>query len=224
MTRTATRVIVVPGAAVSRYALPAVAALRARGLDAELADAPGSPGVPTDLARYGGQLAARLADRPDGPDVDVLVGLSVGAQVAAVAAAHCERVRRVLLVSPTVDPEARTGPRLLGRWLRGGRLEPPRLGARQLPDWARAGPRRVAAVVRSAIEVHIEDHLDRLAGRLTVVHAERDVITSHAYAARLVQSDPARLVVVPGATHSWPYQDEARFADLVESIVERTTA
>ncbi|MEJ3651442.1 alpha/beta fold hydrolase [Actinomycetes bacterium KLBMP 9759] len=208
-------VLVVPGAAVSRYALPAVEALRARGLAAELADAPGSPGVPTDLARYGGRVAARLAD---GPDVELLVGLSVGAQVAAVAAAHSTRVRRVLLVSPTVDPEARSGPRLLWRWLRGGRLEPPQLGARQLPDWARAGPRRVAAVVRSAIEVHIEDHLDRLAERLVVVHAERDVITSHSYAARLVHADLSRLFVVPGATHSWPYQDEERFADVVERI------
>lgn len=212
MRSAAARVVVVPGLAVRRYVRPAVAALRDRGVDARLAPAPGEPGAPADLLDYGDTLAARL--RP-GPPVDLLVGLSVGAQAAARAATHPGAAGRLVLVSPTVDPAARSVPALLGRWLAGGRVEPPRLGLEQVPDWLAAGPRRVAAVVRSALAVHLESALADVPVPVTVVHAERDVVTSHTYAALLAATTGGRLVVVPGATHSWPFADADRFADLV---------
>jgi len=210
------RVLVVPGAAVGRYARPAVAAVRARGIEAGLLGAPGAPGVPSDLRSYGLQIAAQMADEPR---TDLLVGLSVGAQAAAVAAtAAPARVPHLVLVSPTVDPEARTAPRLLRRWLLGARLEPPQLGREQAPDWAHAGGRRLVRVVRSALTTPIEDHLPGFPGRLTVIHAERDAITSHTYAAQLADHDHGRLLVVPGATHSWPYRDEDRFSAVIEKL------
>jgi pimeloyl-ACP methyl ester carboxylesterase len=213
--------VIVPGAAVRGYVRPAIEALRARGVTAELLPAPGEPGTPTDLAEYGRELGARLSVRAD--PVDLLVGLSVGAQVAAVAAATPgpNGTGRLMLVSPTVDPAARTVPRLVGRWISGGRVESPSLLPRQLPDWWRAGPHRIARVVRSAVTVDIERVLPGIDLPVDVVHAERDLITSHAYAARLAAAHgKGRLVVVPDATHSWPYGDEHRFADLVESTLE----
>jgi acetyl esterase/lipase len=211
------RVLVVPGAAVDRYVRPAVDALRADGVDASLLGAPGAPGVPSDLRTYGLELAHRMAD---GPATDLLVGLSVGAQAAAVAAATSEasRVLQLVLVSPTVDPAARNGPRLLLRWLLAGRLEPLQLGVDQAPDWARTGVRRLVGVVRSALATPIEELLPDVTSRLTVIHAERDAITSHAYAARLAGRDSGRLLIVPGATHSWPYRDEDRFTDTIAKL------
>jgi pimeloyl-ACP methyl ester carboxylesterase len=210
-------VLIVPGAGVQGYARPAVRALRARGVRAELLPAPGLPGGPPDLSRYGAQLAERVVAR--GP-VDLLVGLSVGAQVATVAATAlpAAQLRGLALVSPTVDPEARTAPRLLGRWLAAGRRERPGLLAAQAPDWRRAGARHLAQVVRSALRLPIEDLLDRVAAELTVVHGEDDRVTSHAYAAAL-SADGGRLVVVPGATHSWPYADGDRFAALLAGLI-----
>jgi pimeloyl-ACP methyl ester carboxylesterase len=210
-------VLVVPGAGVHGYARPAVRALRARGVRAELLPAPGLPGGPPDLSRYGAQLAERIAAR--GP-VDLLVGLSVGAQVAAVAAAALPAtlLRGVVLVGPTVDPEARTSPRLLGRWLAACWRERPGLLAAQGPDWRRAGARRLAEVVRSALRLPIEDLLGRVPADLTVVHGEDDRVTSHAYAAALA-AQGGRLVVVPGATHSWPYADADRFAATVAGLI-----
>jgi pimeloyl-ACP methyl ester carboxylesterase len=204
-------VLIVPGAGVHRYARPAVDALRARGVVAELLAAPGSPGSPSDLSRYGAQLAERMAARDP---VDLLVGLSVGAQAAALAAAALPstQLRRLALVSPTVDPAARTARRLIGRWLAAGRREPPGLLATQAPDWRRAGARRLVQVVRSALRVRIEDVVGRVAADVTVVHGEDDAVTSHAYAAALAADLEGRLVVVPGATHSWPYADADRFA------------
>jgi pimeloyl-ACP methyl ester carboxylesterase len=210
------RVLIVPGAAVRGYVTASAAALSNRAIEATLLAAPGEPGSSADLRHYGEDLARRISDaRP----VDLLVGLSVGAQAAAIAAAAAPRVGRLMLVSPTVDPRARTAPRLLYRWLAGGRLEPSGLLSRQAGDWRRAGPRRLSVLVRSALRLHIEDVLPATRSRLTVVHSERDAITSHAYAAELAAHGRGELVLIPGATHSWPYADADRFADLVESLL-----
>jgi pimeloyl-ACP methyl ester carboxylesterase len=69
------------------------------------------------------------------------------------------------------------------------------------------------------LTVTIEDVLPSMAADVTVVHAERDVITSHGYAASLTADLGGNLVVVPGAAHSWPYADQERFAGLIESVL-----
>ncbi|MFZ5869553.1 MAG: alpha/beta fold hydrolase [Actinomycetota bacterium] len=209
-------VLVVPGLAVRRYVEPAVTALQDRGLGAQLLPAPGQPGVPADLRAYGEELAHRIGPGP----VELLLGLSVGAQAAAVAAAAAGAgVRHLVLCGPTVDPRARTTPGLLGRWLGAGRVEPPQLAASQVPDWIGAGPRRLSTVVRSALALPLEEVLPAVRSRLTVVHGGRDLVTSHAYAAALAAAHGGLLVVVPGATHSWPYADERRFADVVSGLL-----
>jgi pimeloyl-ACP methyl ester carboxylesterase len=216
------KALIVPGAAVHRYARDAVEALPAVGISGALLAGPGEPRVPADLGEYGRNLAGRITG---GGGVDVLIGLSVGAQVAAVAAAATARasprgsVGSVVLISPTVDPAARSAPRLVGRWLAGGRVEPVSLLPQQLLDWRRAGPARIAAVVRSARRIAIERLLPEVSCPVTVVHAERDVITSHAYAAHLAAAADGELVVVPGATHSWPHDDPARFAALIDRLI-----
>ena len=232
------RVLVVPGAAVRSYAQPAVEELRRRDIVAELLAAPGEPGQPARLDEYGRVLAGRIsAEEP----VDLMIGLSVGAQVVAMAAAVSSMIalrekpgpdaslqttvpspaiRGLMLVSPTVDPDSRTVASLLARWLACGRRERAGLLREQAPDWRRAGIRRVAAVVRSALAVEVEQLLPEVSVPVTVVHAACDVITSHAYAAGLAADNGARFVVVPNATHSWPYCDESRFADLVEKVLE----
>jgi Alpha/beta hydrolase family len=213
--RSTTRVLIIPGLAVRRYVLPAAAALDERGIHSQLLPAPGSPDADSDLREYGLHLARQLEGRPP---VDLLVGLSVGAQAAAVTA-MAGSIRRLMLVSPTVDVDARSAGRLLGRFLAGSRLEPPRLGVEQAPDWLRAGRRRLQAVTRSALRERVEDCLPQVNAEVTIVHAECDAITSHDYAAWLAAEHGARLVLVPGATHSWPYADEARFADTVEGVL-----
>jgi pimeloyl-ACP methyl ester carboxylesterase len=211
------RVLIVPGAAVRAYVRSAADAVRHRGADVELLPAPGQPGQPPDLREYGEQLARRLEH---GGRVDMLVGLSVGGQAAAVATGLAPgMVGHLVLVGPTVDPRARTAPALLARWLSAGRNEPPRVLREQAPEWARAGIRSLARIVRSAVSLRIEDEALDPAAKLTVVHAERDVVTSHAYAAELAAARGGRLVVVPAATHSWPFQDADRFSETVAELL-----
>jgi hypothetical protein len=208
------RIVVVPGAAVRSYVRPAVLQARAAGWDVELAAAPGQPCAAADLWEYGRRLADRISRQP----IELLVGLSVGAQAAAVAATAAE-VPRLALVGPTVDPACRTAPRLLLRWLAGGRLESPRLLPAQLPDWWRAGGRRLTRVVRSALNIELERILPRVDSRLTVLHAERDVITSHGYAAWLAADHGGQLLVLPGATHSWPHDDAEGFSAVLDRLL-----
>jgi pimeloyl-ACP methyl ester carboxylesterase len=210
--------LIVPGAAVRRYVQAVVEALPSVGISGELLAAPGEPTVPADLGEYGRALAYRI---DDSGGVSAVIGLSVGAQVAAVAAATTvsKSIGRLILISPTVEPATRSGPRLIRRWIAGGRVEPMSLLPHQLQDWRRAGPARIAAVVRSARRVAIEQVLADVSCPVTVVHAERDVITSHAYAARLAAAADGDLVVVPDATHSWPYGDPTRFAALIARLI-----
>jgi pimeloyl-ACP methyl ester carboxylesterase len=162
---------------------------------------------------------ARELAREEG--VDLLVGLSVGSQAAAVAAAACgdSGVRRLLLISPTVDPAQRTALRFLAQWAAAGRLEDPALFREQLPEWRAAGPRSLLGVVTSALQVRLEQVLIDVSSPLTVVHAEDDAITGHGYAAGLATRFHGRLVVVPSAVHSWPYRHGPDFADLVQDVL-----
>src|SRR5205814_6954273 len=105
------------------------------------------------------------------------------------------------------------------RWFSAGRNEPPRVLREQAPEWGRAGIRSLARIVRSAVSVRIEDQGLDPAAELTVVHAERDPVTSHAYVAELAARRHGRLLVVPAATHSWPFQDADRFGETVAELL-----
>ena len=67
--------------------------------------------------------------------------------------------------------------------------------------------------------MRIEDLLESLSARLTVVHAENDAITSHCYAAELAADHGGELLIVPNATHSWPYADADRFSYTVQGLL-----
>jgi hypothetical protein len=211
------RVLIVPGLAVHGYAQEAAEALAAAGFDAALLPAPGEPGSSADLTEYGHELAGRI--KRDGAPVHALVGLSVGSQSVAVAAARTSLVRHLVLVSPTVDPAVRTLPQLLVAWAASGRKEKPQLMLEQAPEWWRAGPRRLNAGLRSALEVQLEKVLPSVEAELTVVHTEHDGLTSHSYAARLAADHSGRLVVIPDASHSWPYRDADRFVRVMKMVL-----
>jgi hypothetical protein len=212
------RVVVVPGLAVRGYALDAVRALRAAGHDASLLRPPAWRGAPADLRRYGEVLAELIDVR--GADVDLLVGLSVGTQAAALAAAGTPRIKRLLLVSPTVDPVHRGVLRLVATWLGGGDPEDDAPSWREnLPDWAQAGLPRIVAGYLAALRLPLERVLPRVPAELTIVHAEHDSLGRRAWAAALAAENGGRLVDLPGAVHSWPVRDSAGFVRLVGEVL-----
>ena len=212
------RVIIVPGLAVRAYAEPAARALRARGHDTKLLVPPAWRGAAADLRSYGRRLADQL--NQDGRTTSVLVGMSVGTQAAAVAATATDLVEHLLLISPTVDPAKRSRVRLVASWTAGEDHPDSPTWRSQVPDWSRAGLARIFRGFSSAIEVHLEDVLPDVDTDLTVVHADADQLTSHAYAAALAYANGGRLLLAPNAPHSWPTGDPDRFVRLIDELVE----
>ncbi|HEY1529982.1 MAG TPA: hypothetical protein VGF80_04150 [Galbitalea sp.] len=211
----ATRIVIVPGLAVRSYALDAAQALADHGYDVTLLPAPAWRGVPKLLKSYGSQLAGRL-DRTGKP-VDLLIGLSVGTQSAAITAVQSETVRRLMLVSPMVDPGDRTPLRLLGAWLF-RKQEGDRGFGLQLPDWSRAGFPRILAGFLSALDVRLEDVLPSFDGPTTIVQPVWNTLSSTQYAELLARHVGANFVLLEHAAHSWPVGDSERFVKLVGEL------
>jgi len=212
-----TRIVIVPGLAVRSYAEEAAEALVARGYAVTLLPAPTWRGVPKLLKSYGSQLAGRL-DRK-GETVELLVGLSVGTQAAAITAAQSETVRRLLLISPMVDPHDRTPLRLLSAWL--FRKQEGDAGfSFQVRDWTRAGIPRILAGFLSALDVPLERVLPAFGGQLTVVQPEWNTLGSPEFAERLARENDGRYILLPHAAHSWPVGDPDRFVRLVDELTD----
>lgn len=214
----ARRVLIVPGLAVRGYAESAVGALGVAGYDASLLTPPSWRGADCDLDAYGRRLGREI----DGGDQSIaaLVGLSVGTQAAAVAAAVTSKIERLILVSPTVDSVLRSRPRLLAAWLFRGEPGGPSLLYEQIPDWARAGPTRIFRGFNSALEVDLEEIIPRIAAEITLVHGELDPITSHSYVMRVAAAHGCRLELVPNGPHSWPTDDATGFVDLLDRMCD----
>jgi pimeloyl-ACP methyl ester carboxylesterase len=212
------RVLLVPGLGVRTYLRQAVASVAERGHDVTLLRPPAWSGVATDLEAYGLALADRL-DREDSP-VDLLVGSSVGTQAAAVTAANSDRVARLLLVSPTIDPRRRTWARATWALMRGNPRadDPPTL--RQGVDWVSAGvPRLVATLASSLRTRQLEELMPAVRADVTVVHTEYDYLGSEPWAAHVAERGGGTLLTAPRASHSWPYGDTAGFTDLVDHLI-----
>ena len=212
------KIIVVPGLAVRRYAEEPAERLRQAGYEVDLPPALAWRGVPVDVAAYGRELGAEIVAA--GNPVDVLVGLSAGTQAAAVAAATTPLVRRLVLVSPTMDPDSRTLVKMLGRYLKPNPNEKVALFSEQLPDWSKAGPRRILNGFRSSLEVQLENILGDVAAELTIVHADYDQLTSYAFAAQLAASFGGTLLVAPSGSHSWPTNDSEGFLRLINELMD----
>jgi hypothetical protein len=210
------RVIVVPGLAVHAYAELPVRHLSDNGHAAKLLDPPGWRGVDHDLERYGRKLAADIDD--DGAPVDVLIGLSVGTQAATLAASLTSLVRHLVLVSPTVDPAYRSMIKQATVFFLRGDPHDKAAFLSQIPDWSRAGIRRIYRGFASAIALPIEDVLPGVRAQVTIIHTEYDLLTTHAYAAWLAETNGARLVLMPGVSHSWPKADSARFLRFIDEL------
>jgi hypothetical protein len=211
------RVVMIPGLAVRHYLDGSAAALRRAGHDVQLLPPLGWRETGTDLRRYA-QNIARAADR-DGP-ADLMIGMSIGTQLAVVAAAAGGVADHLLLISPTIAPAQRSVTSALAVWLRGeNHPDSPGPGT-HYRDWLRAGPDGIVGGIRSAITVRLEDELDGLPIPYTIVHGAADQLSPLEFAALLADRSAGRLLVMPDAPHSWPVRDDVRFLRLVDQLRE----
>jgi pimeloyl-ACP methyl ester carboxylesterase len=214
-------VVVVQGMAVASYLLPGVGAL-GRWTRAHLLELPGlagsgDPSHELSVPEYGRAVADWLTATRGRPVL--LAGHSSGTQVAAEAAPGHPLVTGLMLASPTIDPAVRPFPRLALRFWQNGRLEPPGLTRLHVPEWRRAGPRRLAHLVRASLRHDIETCVRRLAVPLLVVRGVDDVLSTPQWARHLAAIVPdGRYAEVPGA-HGFPWLDPGAWSAPTEQFV-----
>jgi pimeloyl-ACP methyl ester carboxylesterase len=155
----------------------------------------------------------------------VILGHSMGAQVAMEAAArHPDVVDRIVLIGPTVDPDARTALRQLWRLTRDITPESPRVIAVGAREYLRAGP-RILAKVNAMLAHHSEDTAPRVPVPALVVRGEKDLVVPPAWAQRLTAAMPdARLREVDGHGHETMIRNAAPTAALIAEFLDETNA
>lgn len=150
-----------------------------------------------------------------------LLGNSYGSQICVeLAVRDPDRVERLILQAPTVDPKARTLPRQLARrvvsgWRERNESEPADNETTQ--DWWEIGLRRMVKDARHALRDPIEEKLPRLQVPTLVLRGSRDPIVPQRWAEEATDLIPrGRLVVLPEAIHTITF---TRPDQLVEAIL-----
>jgi 2-hydroxy-6-oxonona-2,4-dienedioate hydrolase len=146
-----------------------------------------------------------------------LVGNSFGCQVIAdLAARYPDRVGRLVLQGPTMDPQGRSAWRQVLRWLTVLPFERYSEGLVLLRDAWDLGLRRGIDMVRIALDDQIEAKLPRVAAPTLVVRGTRDLIVPRRWAEEAMCLLPnGRLVVIERAAHTINYSQPAWLAEVI---------
>ncbi|MEV3973077.1 alpha/beta hydrolase [Streptomyces sp. NPDC050698] len=213
-----TPVVMVPGLGAPGYLLRTLEQCARSGpvrlLDVPGFGAPGGPACPETVGSLADTVARWLAVVPRTPVV--LTGHSTGAQVALHAAVRApERVRALVLLSPTFPPHLRRMRPLLGALARTVVHEPPGVVPTVLPTYLKAGPRRLLNCVRSAQADAPEDVMPALNCPITVAAGEKDALCPPEWIHHLARrAASGHALLVPGA-HAFPHPHPAATADLL---------
>jgi pimeloyl-ACP methyl ester carboxylesterase len=183
---------------------------------------PGS-GQPTrylDVRGYGEAVAHWL--EAAALDHAVVVGHSSGTQVAAWAGVLCpERVAAVCLASPTVDPVARSLPRLLLHWRLDGRYPTPGLQQSHVPEWKRAGVRGVAHLVRVHLRDRLEEQVAELSMPVLIIRGTDDRLSTDRWVDELCRVAVAGEVVTVPGPHTFIWVDPRAWSQPLQRLTKR---
>ncbi len=148
-----------------------------------------------------------------------VVGCSLGTQIVSLLAVRRpELIERAVLVSPTMDPAARSRLVSLARW---GRELPYEVGMMpiMLRDYARAGIRRALHTFEMALADAPEERLPRMSMPTLVVRGALDPIVPQAWAETVTELLPdGRLEVVRGEPHALNFTAPGKFARIIRDF------
>jgi pimeloyl-ACP methyl ester carboxylesterase len=177
---------------------------------------PGRPTVPRLAETLEAWLDAAGLERPD-----ALVANSFGCQLAVeLAVRRPERVARLVLVGPTVDPRARSLVRQAARLAVDLPREPVALWAVQALDYSLHVAKTGVAAFVEMVRDEVETKLAEVIAPALVVRGARDPIAPHAWAAEIAARLPrGRLVEIPRAAHAANYSAPDALARLVRDFL-----
>lgn len=167
------------------------------------------------------ELAAELEARLSEPAV--VIANSMGCQSAAeLAARRPELLEALVLVGPTVDPDARSAVRHAIRLARDAWFEPPKLTAIVLRDYLAFGPRRLLVQARYALDDAIEERLPAVEVPALVLRGAHDPLCPAAWGQRAAALLRTRLVTIAGAGHAVHYSHPRQVAAEVRRLLAET--
>lgn len=199
-------VVLVHGFGVSsRYFIPTAQRLSDH-FSVYVPDLPGhgrssTPRTPLDVPGLAGALVAWMD--AVGIKCASLVGNSMGCQIAVeVALRHPERVNRLVLIGPSVDPAGRNTLEQFRRLVLSAPYERFSLSGILLLDYARMAW-RIVPELRAMLRYRTEEVLPRIAQPVLLVRGEHDAVAPPRWlteAARLLET--SRTLTIPGGGHA----------------------
>jgi 2-hydroxy-6-oxonona-2,4-dienedioate hydrolase len=146
---------------------------------------------------------------------------SFGCQVLShLAVRHSQRVDRLMLQGPTVDPAARTLFRQIWRIIRNSRMESPRLGLLMAKDYWHAGIKRIVATVRMALDDRIEDRLPLIHAPSLVVRGTRDPLVPQTWAETVARLLPrGGVATLPDCGHTINYTSPKKLVSVMRPFL-----
>ena len=206
-------------------------ALDRRGLAAHAPDLPGfgessrhKPRRPLDIPRLADALDAWMGAAA--VERAVVVGNSIGAQIVAdLAARRPGRCVAVVLLGPTTDPDVRSIPDQVWRWLINSRRDESAAGGGMVTAYWQAGLGRVARTFQYSVRDRIEEKLPRISAPTLVIAGSADPIAPLHWTQRVCETLPdGRLVVLDGAAHSMHGNHPEEVADAVRDFIDSLAA
>ncbi|HEV2108014.1 MAG TPA: alpha/beta hydrolase [Thermomicrobiales bacterium] len=211
----------------SRYMVPAAEQL-ARQYPVYAPDLPGfgrstKPGRALSLTELADALVAWLDVM--GLEQPVLLGNSFGCQVIAdLAVRYPDRLARAVLIGPTIDRHRRTALQQIARLQLDMLREPASLPLLHIPDYVRAGPRRIFRTYQEMMRDRIEENLPLISIPTLVVRGTRDPVAPRDWVEEVTRLLPAgRLAMIPGAAHAVNYNAPLELARLVRGFLSDET-
>ncbi len=153
----------------------------------------------------------------------IMLGNSLGGQVLInLAARYPARVEQLILVGPTVDPQARTVIQQASRLLIDFVLEHPSLLYHLLIDAVAAGVRRTWQTFQYALDEISEQQLHAIHAPTLVVRGARDPVAPQRWAEEIVQRLPdGQLQVIPKGPHCVNYSTPAALVAAVQHFLHK---
>lgn len=151
-----------------------------------------------------------------------LLGNSLGCQtIVDFALRYPERVQRIILVGPTMDPQARTIHQEAFRLFLDMLREPLSLFPVLTREYLAAGPRRTIRTLQYAFEDRMEEHLPRIQAPTLVVRGAKDPIVRQRWVEEVYQLLPkSKLVVIAGAAHVVNFSSPEQLVRVVREFMD----
>ncbi|MBA2460637.1 MAG: alpha/beta fold hydrolase [Actinobacteria bacterium] len=143
----------------------------------------------------------------------------MGCQVATkLALRRPELVRALVLIGPTVDPDARNAMRHAFRLALDAWFEPPRLTG-IVRDYLRLGPSRIVRQAQYALADAIEERLPAIQAPSLVIRGAHDPVCPAAWAHEAAHLIRSRLITIAGAGHAAHYSHPRQVADEIDRLL-----